>query len=223
MKLLALGEIALLAQRTSSLLEPAERRRLVELVRQGRGRRSILSDAEREELAQLVAKAEPRRFAGPPSTRSRPSRCRSGWSTGPSAKRRSSWQDPAAMYPVAYDQNPPVERNRLTVFFRIFIVIPHFIVAMFYGLAFLLAVIVAWFAILFTGKYPQGLYDFCAGFLRFGTRLIGYYFLVTDEFPPFDGGEHPEYPIRVTRRPAARTSTAGSRRSSASSSRSRST
>jgi hypothetical protein len=64
MKLLALGEIALLVRRHVSLLEPAERRRLVELVRQGRGRRRNLSDAEREELALLVAKAEPRRFAG---------------------------------------------------------------------------------------------------------------------------------------------------------------
>jgi hypothetical protein len=101
------------------------------------------------------------------------------------------------MYPVQYEQSPPLERNRLTVFFRIFMVIPHFIVATFYGLAFLLAVVVAWFALLFTGKFPQGLYDFCAGFLRFGTRLNGYLYLVTDEFPPFDGGEHPEYPIRL--------------------------
>jgi hypothetical protein len=64
MKLLAIGEIALLARRHVSLLEPEERRRLVELVRHGRGRTRNLSDAEREELAALVAKAEPRRFAG---------------------------------------------------------------------------------------------------------------------------------------------------------------
>ena len=64
MKVLALGEIALLAQRHLSLLSPEERRRLVALVRQGRGRTRNLSPAEREELAALVAKAEPRRFAG---------------------------------------------------------------------------------------------------------------------------------------------------------------
>lgn len=64
MKLLALGEIALLAQRHLSLLAPDERRRLVALVRKGRGRTKALTPEEREELTRLVAKAEPRRFAG---------------------------------------------------------------------------------------------------------------------------------------------------------------
>ena len=63
-KLLAIAEIALLARDHLGRLEPQERRRLVELVRKGRGRARKLSDAEREELAALVAKAEPRRFAG---------------------------------------------------------------------------------------------------------------------------------------------------------------
>jgi hypothetical protein len=63
-KLIALGEIALLARNHVGKLEPAERRRLLELVRQGRGRPSHLSAGEREELSRLVAKAEPRLFAG---------------------------------------------------------------------------------------------------------------------------------------------------------------
>ena len=64
MKLLAIGEIALLARSHVSLLEAPERRRLLELVRKGKGRTRTLSVEEREELAALVAKAEPRRFAG---------------------------------------------------------------------------------------------------------------------------------------------------------------
>jgi hypothetical protein len=64
LKLLAIGEIALLARTHVTKLEPAERRRLVELVRQGRGRPRRLSEPEREELSMLVAKAEPRLFAG---------------------------------------------------------------------------------------------------------------------------------------------------------------
>ena len=64
MKVLAIGEIALLAGRHASLLTPDERRRLVALVREGRGRPRNLSHEQREELAALVAKAEPRRFAG---------------------------------------------------------------------------------------------------------------------------------------------------------------
>jgi hypothetical protein len=64
LKLLAIGEIALLARDHMSLLEPAERRRLLELVRKGRGRTRNLTAEERDELSRLVAKAEPRRFAG---------------------------------------------------------------------------------------------------------------------------------------------------------------
>jgi hypothetical protein len=64
MKLLAIGELLLIARDHIERLDPAERRRVVELVRRGRGRPSNLSDREREELRQLIAKAEPRLFAG---------------------------------------------------------------------------------------------------------------------------------------------------------------
>lgn len=64
-RLLALGEIALLAKDHVSKLEPDERRRLVELVRRGHGRPSRhLTEDEHTELSRLVAKSEPRRFAG---------------------------------------------------------------------------------------------------------------------------------------------------------------
>ncbi len=100
-------------------------------------------------------------------------------------------------YPVVYEQSPPVERSRLTVFFRGLLVIPHFIVLYFYGLFAGIAILVAWFVLLFTARYPQGMYDFVAGYVRFATRFFGYWMLLTDTFPPFDGGEHPEYPVRV--------------------------
>jgi hypothetical protein len=64
LKLLAIGEIALLARTHVTKLSPEERRRLVELVRKGRGRRARLTAEERDELARLVATAEPRLFAG---------------------------------------------------------------------------------------------------------------------------------------------------------------
>jgi hypothetical protein len=64
LKLLAVGEIALLAHNHVQKLEPAERRRLLQLVREGRGRPSKLSPPDRDELQRLVAKAEPRLFAG---------------------------------------------------------------------------------------------------------------------------------------------------------------
>jgi hypothetical protein len=64
MKLVAAGEVALLARSHVMKLTGEERRRLVALVRKGRGRRTPLSLEEREELSRLVAKAEPRLFAG---------------------------------------------------------------------------------------------------------------------------------------------------------------
>lgn len=100
-------------------------------------------------------------------------------------------------YPVQYTQDPPEQRNRMTVFFRGLMIIPHLIVMMLYGTAAFIAVFVAWFAIVFTGKYPEGIYDFVAGFVRFYQRAFAYWYLVTDDFPPFDGGEHPEYPVQI--------------------------
>jgi hypothetical protein len=64
LKLLAVGEIVLLARTHANKLTATERQRLVELVRKGRGRPSKLSATEREELSKLVAKAEPRLFVG---------------------------------------------------------------------------------------------------------------------------------------------------------------
>jgi hypothetical protein len=64
LKLLAVGEIALLARSHIARLEPDERRRLVELLRKGRGRPKNLTDGERDELQRLIAKTEPRLFAG---------------------------------------------------------------------------------------------------------------------------------------------------------------
>ena len=100
-------------------------------------------------------------------------------------------------YPVVYRQTPAVDRSRLTVFFRFIMVIPHLIWSMFYAFAAIVVVFIAWFAIMFTGRYPAGMYEFVAGYARFSTRLLGYMYLVTDEFPPFDGGEHPKYAVQV--------------------------
>jgi hypothetical protein len=71
-KLLAIAEIAVLARRHALRLTPPERRRLVELLRKGRGRGRNLEPAEREELAALVAKVEPRLFVGSAADRLSP-------------------------------------------------------------------------------------------------------------------------------------------------------
>jgi hypothetical protein len=64
--------------------------------------------------------------------------------------------------------------------------IPHYILLVFLWIAALVAVIIAWFAILFTGRYPRGLFEFVLGVLRWGNRVTAYAFvLVTDDYPPF--------------------------------------
>jgi hypothetical protein len=67
-----------------------------------------------------------------------------------------------------------------------FLAIPHYIVLFFLGVGAFFAVIFAWFAILFTGRYPRGLFDYVLGVQRWGLRVAAYAFLlVTDEYPPF--------------------------------------
>ncbi|HEX5893866.1 MAG TPA: DUF4389 domain-containing protein [Solirubrobacterales bacterium] len=102
------------------------------------------------------------------------------------------------MYPISYEADAVLEgRNRLTTFFRGIVVIPWQIVQYFYAIAAQIAAFIAWFAIVFTGRYPQGIYDFNAGFLRMSTRVNSFYYLLNDEWPPFGGEEAPDYPVRV--------------------------
>jgi uncharacterized protein DUF4389 len=102
------------------------------------------------------------------------------------------------MYPVSYEADAALEgRNRLTTFFRYIVSIPWMIVAGLYGIVAEIAAFIAWFAIVFTGRYPEGLYNFNAGYLRMATRANGFLYLLTDEYPPFGGEEAPGYPVRV--------------------------
>jgi Domain of unknown function (DUF4389) len=76
-------------------------------------------------------------------------------------------------------------RNRLTVAFRIFLVIPHIIAVAFLGVAWALTSVVAWFAILLTGRFPAGLHRFGVGVLQWNIRVEAYLLLLHDEYPPF--------------------------------------
>lgn len=102
------------------------------------------------------------------------------------------------MYPVSFAADYAAEgRNRLTTFFRYFVAIPWLIVAYLYGVGASIVTVIVWFAMIFTGRYPQQMYDFNAGYLRMITRTNGLLYLLTDEYPPFGGEEAPDFPIRV--------------------------
>jgi hypothetical protein len=89
-------------------------------------------------------------------------------------------------YPVAMElQAPEGERDRLTVAFRIVLALPHILVVWVLGIAWALTTVIAWFSILFTGRYPAGLYGFAVGTLRWSTRVESYVLLLHDEYPPF--------------------------------------
>ena len=76
--------------------------------------------------------------------------------------------------------------NRWLPLVKWFLAIPHYIVLAFLYLGAIVVVIAAWFAILFTGRYPRGMFDYVEGVIRWHNRVVGYAFiLVTDRYPPF--------------------------------------
>jgi len=79
-----------------------------------------------------------------------------------------------------------IELNRWLPLVKWFLAIPHFILLAFLYLGAFFVVIAAWFAILFTGRFPRGLFDYLAGVQRWTNRVLGYaVVLVTDRYPPF--------------------------------------
>jgi hypothetical protein len=80
----------------------------------------------------------------------------------------------------------PNDLNRWLPLVKWLLAIPHYFVLLFLSIATFFVVIVAWFAILFTGSYPPALYDFVVGVMRWHNRVAGYAFvLATDRYPPF--------------------------------------
>lgn len=101
------------------------------------------------------------------------------------------------MYPVNYEADFNPEPNRWTTFFRPILAIPWLIVAVFWGILFLFTHFFAWIAIIVLGRYPEWLYEFNSGVVRFGVRIGAWFYLQTDEWPPFGLSDDSTYPIRV--------------------------
>jgi hypothetical protein len=103
----------------------------------------------------------------------------------------------AVTYPVTFEVDYAERRNRLTAFFRAILAIPLLIWWYLYALVALIAIVIAWFAIVISASYPRGLYDFVAGYTRFFTRATAYGALLCDPYPSFGGSDDPAYPVRM--------------------------
>lgn len=115
-------------------------------------------------------------------------------------------------YPVQLEIDPAASQNRLTVFFRPILTIPHWIILAFLGIAAFFVWLFASLSIVVTARYPEGLLRFSTGFARWSTRVSAYggtlntdletYISVTggfltDKYPPFTLGEAADYPVRL--------------------------
>lgn len=98
----------------------------------------------------------------------------------------ASLADDGADPRVRIDYTPTTGgRNRLTIFFRGILIIPQAIVIGLLGIALYVVIFIGFFAVLFTGRWPEGLRNFVIGFLRWNARFSAYAYLLNDTYPPF--------------------------------------
>ncbi len=113
---------------------------------------------------------------------------------------------PAAGAPTQFDVEYPDELSRLLIFFKWLLAIPHLIILYALGAVQAVITIIAFFAILFTTRYPEGLFKIAVGVMRWQANVYAYILLLRDDYPPFswDAGQYPvtlevEYPGTLNR------------------------
>jgi hypothetical protein len=113
---------------------------------------------------------------------------------------------PAPDTPAQFDVDYPEELSRLLIFVKWLLVIPHFFILYALGAVHSVITLIAFFAILFTTRYPEGLFKIALGILRWQANVNAYVLLQRDEYPPFtwDADEYPltldvEYPDTLNR------------------------
>jgi Domain of unknown function (DUF4389) len=104
---------------------------------------------------------------------------------------------PSPDHPVRVEIAYPAELNRWLPLVKWLLVIPHFIVLFFVAIGAFFVAVFAFFAVLFTGRWPRGAFDYLVGTFRWAYRVVAYFHLMVDAYPPFSLADDPDYPVRL--------------------------
>jgi hypothetical protein len=104
---------------------------------------------------------------------------------------------PSPDYPVRFEIAYPPELNRWLPLVKWLLAVPHYFALFFVGIGAFFVIVFAWFAVLITGRFPRGAFDYLVGTFRWGSRVAAYLYFMTDAYPPFSMADDPGYPVRV--------------------------
>jgi hypothetical protein len=104
---------------------------------------------------------------------------------------------PVGVYPVRFDVTRQEHYSRGLIFVKWLLALPHFFVLIILGIGALFAGLIAFFAVLITGKYPRGIHDYIVGVSRWACRVVSYVYLLTDKYPPFSLDPDPDNPVTL--------------------------
>jgi Domain of unknown function (DUF4389) len=104
---------------------------------------------------------------------------------------------PSPTYPARFEIAYPAELNRWLPLVKWLLVIPHLFILLFLGIGAFFVAVYAFFAVLFTGRWPRGAFDYLVGTFRWAFRVVAYFHLMVDDYPPFTLADVPSYPLRL--------------------------
>src|SRR6478736_3587575 len=105
---------------------------------------------------------------------------------------------PSPDYPARMEITYPEELNRWLPLVKWLLVIPHLFALFFVGIGAFFVAIYGFFAVLFTGHWPRGAFEYLVGTVRWAYRVAAYLHFMTDAYPPFSLADDPAYPLRLT-------------------------